>query len=485
MRSLPATGSAAELFRLAGGGVGQNEGGAATGAALNFPSAITPAPDGGFLFAEHQPSYRVRRVSPAGIVTTVAGNGTACANGSLPCGDGGPATSASFVLPTELAITPSGGLLIGDGNAGEVRYVTSYLGGAISTVAGTGVTGFNGESGPATATQLSSVGGIVALPDGGFLVADAVNNRIRQVSSVTGTGTMTTIAGTGATGFAGGAFGGDGGPATSARLKIPVGLFRRADGSILFSDRENFRVREISPGGIISTVAGTGVQGTVGRGLLATQAQLEQPEGVAVAADGSLLIAEAIGNGRIARVSPSGRLTTVAGGGTILNPLDGEPATRLKMGGFPSTLFANADGTFVFADRNGHNIYLVSSDFRPDRTGPAGQTGPTGPAGAPGAPGVSGASGSVKLLGAVASDTVRGKAKRKTTVRLVLAADAQVTIKVRKSKAKKDAGSVSGKLKAGRRSLKLKGLPRGTYTLTLTVASNGVSTKDTAKLVIR
>src|SRR5207237_7412698 len=125
--------------------------------------------------------------------------------------------------------------------------------GTIQTVAGTGVAGDSGDGGPATAASLNFVHGVALLPGGAFLLADMLNNRIRRVGR---DGIITTAAGTGKAGFSG-----DGGPAASARIYFPRGVTATSDGGFLIPDTNNARIRRVTPAGIISTVAGNGVVG--------------------------------------------------------------------------------------------------------------------------------------------------------------------------------------------------------------------------------
>jgi hypothetical protein len=419
---------AASVFRIAGGGTsGPNEGGLATGAQLSYPEGIAETPDGGFVFVD-QNAYRVRRVDPNGIVTTLAGTGTECPEATSACGDGGPAVLGTFVYPEAVAVTPSGQVLVSDVNAGKIRLISNYKGGGtITTVAGTGIQAFGGDGGPATSAQLDAPSGLALTPGGtGFLVADALNNRVRLVSPIVG-GTITTVAGSGPTGFSNGSFSGDNGLATNATFKVPTGVAVTSDGGFLVADRDNQRIRRVSSlsGGTVTTVAGNGSAGLAGDGGLALAAQFNSPSTVAVTPDGGFLVADT-NNFRIRRVAPGGRVTTVAGGGTITNPPDGTPATMMQMGGFPTGVYATADGGFVFADRNGLRIYYVDTDLRPGPSGPPGPTGasgPLGPTGASGPPGPNGAPGprgSTGEINLVTCKTVtvtnhKGKKGRKQT----------------------------------------------------------------------
>lgn len=263
------------------------DGGASTSAKLNLPHAVAPLPDGSFLIADTN-NFRIRKVSPSGIITTVAGLGIRAFSG-----DGGPAVAARISAPRGLAAFPDGSYLIADSDNNRVRRVSTT--GVISTVAGTGTSSFGGDGGPAKSAGMNSPFGVAPLADGGFLVADADNRRVRQVSAA---GTIRTVAGTGVGGFSG-----DGGPATGARVGSPYNISPLAGGAFLIADPENNRVRKVSAGGTISTVAGNGQAGFSGDGGSATSARLSQPKATLPFGSG-FLIADSE-NHRVRRVSGS------------------------------------------------------------------------------------------------------------------------------------------------------------------------------------
>jgi hypothetical protein len=325
------------------------DGGPAPAAALNEPTGVAVMPDGGYLIADAG-NARVRRVSRAGTITTVAGNGTYAFSG-----DGGPATAAGLRAPLGVTVMPDGGYLIADAGTARIRRVSPA--GTITTVAGTGTPGFSGDGGPATAAQLYAPSGVAAMPDGGYLIADTGNSRVRRVSP---NGTITTVAGTGTPGFSG-----DGGPATAAQLgqNSPYSVAVTADGGFLIGDEVNARVRRVSPTGIITTVAGTGVHGTTGDGGAATAAQINVPFGVAVTPDGGFLIGDMFAN-RVRRVSPTGVITTVAGTGTpaVFANGDGGPATAANLT-YPFGVASTPSGGFVFAEEGNSRVRFVDSAF--------------------------------------------------------------------------------------------------------------------------
>jgi len=321
------------------------DGGPAIEAALNNPAGVAVLPDGGYLIADAA-NGRVRRVFPDGTIKTVAGTGNYEFSG-----DGGPATAASLQVPLGVAVLPDGGFLIADAAADRVRRVS--VAGIITTVAGNGTRGFSGDGGPATAAEIDDPNGLAVLPDGGFLIADG-DYVVRRVSP---NGTITTVAGTGSPGFSG-----DGGSATEAQLSFTYSVAVTADGGFLITDTGNRRIRRVSPIGIITTVAGTGVQGSAGDGGAATAAELDFPTGVVTTPDGGFLIADWFGN-RVRWVSPSGLISTVAGTGTpsLFVNGDGGPANAANIS-MPFAVAATPSGGFVFIDGS-YALRLVAAGF--------------------------------------------------------------------------------------------------------------------------
>jgi sugar lactone lactonase YvrE len=265
----------------------------------------------GNIFIADTGNNRIRKVTPAGIVTTVAGSGTGGGFG----GDGGPATSAMLNTPESVALDGAGNIFIADSNNGRIRQVTPN--GVITTVAGTGVPGFSGDGGPASIAQLGP-SHLAIDASGNLLIADGGNGRIRMINQ---NGVISTIAGNGQGGFTG-----DGVPAISTPLNDISGLAVDASGNILIADKQNNRVREIIPGGLISTFAGTGAADFNGDDGPASSAQLNGPIGVAIDVVGNVFIPD-VNNARVRMVNSSGLITTVAGNGLFDFSGDGGPAT--------------------------------------------------------------------------------------------------------------------------------------------------------------
>ncbi|HEX6013190.1 MAG TPA: hypothetical protein VFY87_15585, partial [Geminicoccaceae bacterium] len=356
----PAHAAPGDIFTFAGTGAAGfgGDGGPATSAALRQPTAVAWLADGSALLADYA-NHRIRRVSPSGLITTVAGTGTAGSSG-----DGGPATSARLTLPTDVEPTADGGFLIADYGNRRVRMVSPA--GIITTVAGTGAEGTSGDGGPATSAQLAAPTSVAVKGDGGFLVADAGAHRVRRVSPG---GTITGVAGTGNPGGTG-----DGGSAVNARLNAPVGVAALADGGFLVTEYEGHRVRRVSAAGVITRVAGTGSAGSAGDGGAATAAGLNKPVGVSTTSDGGFLIGDSL-NGRVRKVSADGTISTVAGTGEPGYSGDGGPAVLARLAS-PNAAVENTSGAILIADGGSNRLRLIEG--RPAAAGepPAGEPSP-------------------------------------------------------------------------------------------------------------
>jgi sugar lactone lactonase YvrE len=281
-------------------------------------------------------------------ITTVAGNGV-----QGFAGDGGPATSASLHTPIDVATDAAGNLYIADPGNDRIRMVAAGTG-IITTVAGSGISGFAGDGGPATSASLGFPYGVAVDAAGNLYIADLYNNRIRKVA--VGTGIITTVAGNGTEGFAG-----DGGPATSASLNLPSGVAVDAAGNLYIADGVNNRIRKVAVGtGIITTVAGNGTRGFAGDGGPATGASLRVSSGVAVDAAGNLYIAEGTDIRKVA--VETGIITTVVGNGVVGGfGGDGGPATSASLGG-ASDVAVDAAGNLYIADTGNYRIRIVAAD---------------------------------------------------------------------------------------------------------------------------
>jgi len=333
------------ISTVAGNGTAgfSGDGALATSARLSNPGGVTVDGAGNVFIADSE-NYRVRKVNPAGIISTFAGNG-------LPgvSGDGGPAAFARIQYSSSVAVDAAGNLFIADPGGSRVRKVTPD--GIISTFAGTGTPGFSGDGGPAASAQLAYPRGIAVDMAGNLFIADSNTNRIRKVNSA---GVISTVAGSSA------GFNGDGGPAISALLFRPSGIAIDAEGNIFIADSSNNRVRRISSAGVINTLAGNGTLTFSGDGGPATSAQLSSPGGVAVDGGGNVFIADS-SNHRIRKVTRNGVISTFAGNGLPGFSGDGGPAAFAQLN-YPTSVAADAFGNVFIADLSNQRIRKVSPD---------------------------------------------------------------------------------------------------------------------------
>lgn len=347
-----------------------------------------------------------RNIVRESVIRTVAGTGVPGYSG-----DGGNATSAQIRYPHGLATAPDGSVYFVDLHNSRVRRIDPD--GTITTVAGTGQAGFSGDGGPAIAAQFGEALDLALGSDGSIYIADTGNNRIRRVAP---NGTITTVAGSGPTGYRGLNFSGDGGPATQATLSGPISVAVSAAGELYISDLYNNRIRRVATDGNISTVltfpltsstGGQGAQhlelgadgtlyysdrsidhsrvwrlGTDGRvavvagklkgtsglpgqsgfsgdGGLATQAQVNAPRGIARGPDGALYIADYYNN-RIRRIGPDGIIITLAGNGAATYNGDGGvgPQSAIFQ---PDDVAVASDGSVYISDTYNHRIRRVAA----------------------------------------------------------------------------------------------------------------------------
>jgi sugar lactone lactonase YvrE len=330
------------ITTVAGNGTAgfRGDDGPAASAELNYPAAVA-VDGGGNLFIADTRNQRIRKVTPHGIISTVAGNGLAGFTG-----DDGAASLAQIDEPHGLAVDGNGDLFIADTNNHRIRKITPA--GIISTVAGNGTRGFGGDGVAAVNAQLASPFGVATDTAGNLFIADSSNDRIRRVAA---DGIVSTVAGSGQYGFSG-----DGGAATSALLASPVGIAVDRSGNVLIADTDNQRIRKINPQGIISTVAGNGEFGFSGDNG-GSPIRLALPYGVAIDHNNTLYIDDTY-NGRIRRIASTDTPVASNGGGVSLST-DGASASieagygRIQAGadGIPAALA-------IFSYRSGG--YLVS-----------------------------------------------------------------------------------------------------------------------------
>jgi sugar lactone lactonase YvrE len=304
---------------------------------------------------------------------------TAVGNGGQGyAGDGGSAIGASLNNPFDVAFDPAGNMVFSDTFNHVLRRVNAHTG-IITTIAGTGARGFAGDGGPATNAALNEPYGVVIDRAGNIFFADRLNGRVRKVDA---SGNIATLAGDG-----GGKFHGDGGPAATAGLAEPNGLAFNADQTCLFiADVADHRVRAVDlRSGMISTFAGTGEARHDGDGGQATAAAIFGARAVALAPDGALYVMER--QGSCIRVVRDGRIETVAGTGARGYAGDGGDA-RVAVFAAPKEMAVDANGDIFVVDTENHAIrridarsWVVTTIAGNGTAGPGGDGGPAEQAG--------------------------------------------------------------------------------------------------------
>jgi uncharacterized protein (TIGR03437 family) len=326
--------SGGNINTIAGnGGISYSgDGGAAVKSQLNAPQGAAVDSSGTFYVADTA-NNAVRKVASNGSIATIAGNGSPGSGNSQLNG------------PQGVAVDSSGNVYVADTQNARVLKIS---GGSISTLAGNGTQGFGGDNGPAGSAQLNSPIGVAVDKSGNVYIADFGNNRIRMVNSG---GAISTIAGT-TQGYSG-----DGGAATAAQLNNPQGVAVDSAGRVYIADTANNRVRMVS-GGVISTIAGTGIAGSSGDGGPAVNAQLVSPAGIAVDGSGNVYVSDL--SIRIRKIYPGGPIFTIGGTGAAGYTGDGGLGTAATMNG-PSGLGADSKGNVYIADTMNNAVRMLAS----------------------------------------------------------------------------------------------------------------------------
>jgi sugar lactone lactonase YvrE len=264
----------------------------ATATPLENPIDMRFMSDGRLVFVSyHDP--RVLVLTPEGTLETIAGAADGVTGLEGDEGDGGPALAALFIQLDGIAVAPDDTIYVSDSRARRVRRIR---GGTIETVAGDGNSDFYGDGGPGTAAAMRWPSALELDAAGNLYIADAINHAVRRLAV---DGTITTVVGDGIEGDRG-----DGGPASAARLRQPLGVALDAQERLYVADRGNFRIRRVSAEGIIETIAGAGVEGDAGDGGPAIAAEFGYLSRIAIdeADEGALLVADQ-SNARVRRVS--------------------------------------------------------------------------------------------------------------------------------------------------------------------------------------
>jgi sugar lactone lactonase YvrE len=578
------------ITTVAGTGTGgrSGDGGPATAAALNGPSAVAALADGSFVIADTS-NDQVRRVNAAGTIALVAG----ARDANLPwdtAGDGGPAALANVERPASVAVAAGGALVIAEQWGNRVRRIAAN--GTISTIAGTRSTPAATTDAPATRVAVGGIPAVVATAGGVIRVIDAAHDRVVRISpngiasnepgladfstsrigsttllnspSALGStadgalilgdsfsrhivhaspvGTLTSLAGANHPGsYDAGVLGadaavepsalavapdgsivftdqsqplirrltaagrieivagaltvpgtvGDGGLATDAVVERPAGLAYAPDRSLYFTDERAHTIRRIDPQGRISRVAGTGHSGFTGDGGPAVHATLDSPTAIAVAPDGTVVVADA-GNGRVRAIDTDGNIRTLAGTGQAGDTGDGGPATRATFVEIAS-LAATADGAIVVGDWRSGRLRRIDAGLVPQAPAtapptPAPQAAPavTPPTGSTGVAGAANA-----LTASLGIATKRAAAGSRITLLATTSRASRVRITVtrgRRTIATLSANTIAGAPTRIAWTTRRRGRPlaAGAYTLTLRATTpDGATATSTGRLVLR
>jgi len=305
-----------------------------TGLAARFQDISSVAVDAsGNIFVADRANHVIRKVTPAGDVSTFAGSGTA---GFV----NGTGTSASFYQPYGVALDSSSNLYVADLSNNAIRKITPA--GVVTTVAGSGVGGY--ADGTGAAAMFNGPYGLTVDGSGNIFVADTINNRIRKV---TPSGVVTTVAGNG---FCCSLLDGTG---TAASFQSPADITVDGAGNLYVADSNNHAIRKITPSGVVTTIAGSGVQGFVnGTGTAAT---FQFPSGLTLDAAGNLFVGD-YGNNVIRKITPAGVVSTFAG--SVQGYIDGT-ATAAQFSR-PRGLAFDANGYLYVADSNNFALRVIA-----------------------------------------------------------------------------------------------------------------------------
>ncbi len=317
------------VVTVAGNGTLGFADGTSSDARFYQPTGVALDADGNIYVADAE-NHRIRKITPTGTVSTLAGSST---NGSVD----GTGADAQFNSPRAVAVDALGNVYVADGVNHKIRKITPA--GVVTTLAGSGTSGF--ADGDGIAAQFYFPKGIAVDGDGNIYVADDINHRIRKITPA---GTVTTLAGS-----TSGSADGDG---TSAQFNSPRGVAVDDAGNVYVADSGNHRIRKITSTGTVSTVAGTTVGVTDGD---ATTAKFNSPAGIGVDGSGNLYIADDE-NERIRKVTAGGTVSTIAG--SLLQGFADGSGTSAQFNS-PTGIALDASGDIYVADRHNHSIRKI------------------------------------------------------------------------------------------------------------------------------
>jgi sugar lactone lactonase YvrE len=287
----------------------------------------------GNLYISEYGGHRIRKITPAGVVSTLAGSG----NAAYVDGSG---ISASFNEPQGLDVDALGNVYVVEANNNRIRKITPA--GVVTTLAGSSIGG--SEDGTGVGATFNRPFDLIRDGSGNLYVSDCGSHKIRKITPA---GVVTTIAGSGLPGSTDGI-------GTAASFNFPRGMVFDSSGNLYVADVWSHKIRKISPAGVVSTFAGSGVKSSVDG--IGTAATFNEPSGLAIDSAGNFYVGETVGQ-KIRKITPSGEVTTLAGAGTV-GSTDGTGAAA-KFNG-PYGLVVDANGNLIVADTENHKIRKVT-----------------------------------------------------------------------------------------------------------------------------
>ncbi|KAG2374042.1 hypothetical protein C9374_011121 [Naegleria lovaniensis] len=313
-------------------------------ARLNYPFGVFVSSNNEIYVADSS-NNRIRKILTNGTITTIAGNGTGGYNG-----DNQLATNARLNFPCGVFVSSNDEVYIADTHNHRIRKITKN--GTITTIAGKGTKGYNGDNQLATNARLNYPNSVFVSSNDEVYVADTHNHSIRKIMK---NGMITTIAGKRTKGY-----NGDNQLATNARLNFPCGVFVSSNDEVYVADTNNHRIRKIMKNGMITTIAGKGTGGYNGDNQLATNAQLNYPNSVFVSSNDEVYVAD-IHNHSIRKIMKNGMITTIAGNGTEGYNGDNQLATNAQLNR-PNSVFVSSNDEVYIADTHNHSIRKIMTN---------------------------------------------------------------------------------------------------------------------------
>ena len=337
------------ITTICGNGAHSNTGDGfpALSATIDYPTCSVFDKFGNYYVTTGANGNSVRKISPSGIISTVAGTGTAGFSG-----DSGLAINALFNLPGAIAVDTFGNIYIADEWNNRIRKVDIATG-IVYTIAGNGTGSYGGDGGPATAAMIWEPQGICLDKKGNIYISDNFNDRVRKINDA---GIISTYVGTGVAGYSG-----DGGLADTAKLKGPTGICIDSDDNLYIADNANLRLRKVDTSGFITTIAGNGTCCFSGDGGLAINAGM-RPEWVTVDKFGNIYIDGIDYDNRVRMINTSGIINTVVGNGIAGFSGDIGAADSAELNE-PEGLTTDSCGNLYIADLSNYRIRKVTYPF--------------------------------------------------------------------------------------------------------------------------